>query len=77
MLSNTLQSSEIFKPVEPKPVSSNGNPCVRNCCLDDHDVCLGCGRTLVEITSWTKLSEIERERVLSDAAKRKKDNLYW
>lgn len=77
MLSSILQSSEVFKPVEPKPVSSTGNPCVRNCCLDDHDICLGCGRTLVEITGWTKLTKAERERVLNDAAKRKKDNAYW
>ncbi|MDN3685302.1 DUF1289 domain-containing protein [Vibrio sinaloensis] len=25
------------------------NPCVRNCCLNERDICLGCGRTLQEI----------------------------
>ncbi|EKO3464267.1 DUF1289 domain-containing protein [Vibrio fluvialis] len=35
------------------------SPCIRNCCLDDNDVCLGCFRTLEEILAWTRSSEPE------------------
>ena len=47
------------------------SPCVRNCCLDDEDVCLGCGRTLAEIRAWTSLAEAQRKEVLAKAAERK------
>ncbi|WP_154401651.1 DUF1289 domain-containing protein, partial [Vibrio cholerae] len=25
----------------------------RHCCLDDKDICIGCGRTLDEICCWS------------------------
>lgn len=28
------------------------SPCVRNCCLDQDDICLGCYRHLDEIIAW-------------------------
>ena len=31
---------------------STASPCVRNCCLDKKDVCIGCGRTVDEIIRW-------------------------
>lgn len=31
------------------------------CTLNEDDVCLGCGRLLVEITSWTSLTTLQRE----------------
>lgn len=40
------------------------SPCVRNCCLDQDDVCLGCARTLDEILRWSKLSNPERQRIM-------------
>ena len=46
------------------------SPCVRNCCLDDNDVCLGCARTLDEITAWGTASNGERRRILTNAARR-------
>lgn len=33
-------------------IHSAANPCVRNCCLDDDNICLGCGRSLPEILEW-------------------------
>ncbi|MCG8672237.1 MAG: DUF1289 domain-containing protein [Pseudomonadales bacterium] len=56
---------------------SSKDPCVRNCCLDDGDVCLGCGRTLKEITGWTRMSKAERQRVLDVAAERKQQRNPW
>ena len=43
------------------------SPCVRNCCLDENDTCLGCGRTLDEILCWRESTDAEREamRVLA------------
>jgi predicted Fe-S protein YdhL (DUF1289 family) len=32
------------------------SPCVRNCCLDDQDMCLGCFRMLDEILIWSTAS---------------------
>ena len=34
------------------------SPCVRNCCLDDRDVCLGCHRTLAQILRFSRQSVI-------------------
>jgi predicted Fe-S protein YdhL (DUF1289 family) len=45
-------------------------PCVRNCCLDDRDVCLGCGRTLDDIRAWGQMSGEARRTALEAAAER-------
>ncbi|MGH8279147.1 MAG: DUF1289 domain-containing protein [Gammaproteobacteria bacterium] len=44
----------------PEPTAS---PCIRNCCLNENNVCLGCGRTLDEIRDWSKLSDTEKRAV--------------
>jgi predicted Fe-S protein YdhL (DUF1289 family) len=46
------------------------SPCVRNCCLDNDDICLGCHRSLSEITSWTAMSKQEQKVVLQNAKQR-------
>lgn len=46
-------------------------PCVRNCCLDDDEVCLGCGRALPEILRWNEAGEDERRTILESARKRR------
>lgn len=30
------------------------SPCTKQCKLDDENICLGCGRTLEQITNWIK-----------------------
>lgn len=47
------------------------NPCVRNCCLDYDDICLGCFRTLDEILEWRALTEEQREQVIIESNKRR------
>jgi predicted Fe-S protein YdhL (DUF1289 family) len=43
------------------------SPCVRICSLDPaSDVCLGCGRTLDEITRWYGMSVDERRRIMAE-----------
>lgn len=41
------------------------SPCVRNCCLDDADICVGCGRTLQEILVWGSAKPEEKRRILN------------
>ena len=40
------------------------SPCVRNCCLDDDDICLGCYRSLQEICSWSQSSDSQKLETL-------------
>ncbi|WP_343221722.1 DUF1289 domain-containing protein [Pseudoalteromonas sp. MMG022] len=54
---------------ENQPVES---PCVRSCCLNDKDVCLGCGRTLAEILAWGKADTVQRLKILECSERRKK-----
>jgi len=46
------------------------SPCVRMCCLDNNDICLGCFRSLDEIKNWTQVDEQTRERFLTNAKNR-------
>ncbi|WP_339083671.1 DUF1289 domain-containing protein [Pseudomonas sp. TMP9] len=43
------------------------SPCRRQCCLDDQDICLGCGRTLQDILDWSKADQ-PRQRAICTAA---------
>lgn len=51
-----------------QPVS----PCIRNCCLDTDDICLGCFRSLTEITSWVHADAKTRQHFLNNAESRRK-----
>ncbi|HAG96124.1 MAG: DUF1289 domain-containing protein [Pseudomonadales bacterium] len=53
------------------------SPCVRNCCLNDDDVCLGCGRTLDDIRNWTRFSPQERDQALVRARERTSQFTLW
>jgi predicted Fe-S protein YdhL (DUF1289 family) len=42
-------------------------PCVKICTLDARaGLCLGCGRTVDEITRWSLMNASERARVVAD-----------
>ncbi|WP_394125702.1 DUF1289 domain-containing protein [Vibrio hepatarius] len=47
------------------------NPCVRNCCLDENDICLGCFRTLEEILHWSQSSNKEKQTILARCKQRR------
>ena len=48
------------------------SPCIRVCVMDgDKRYCLGCWRTLDEITRWGTMSEEEHAQVMASLAKRK------
>ena len=51
---------------------SLSSPCTRNCCLNDDDICLGCFRSVNEISLWTKVDEKTRHDFLINAENRKK-----
>ena len=52
----------------PAPPAS---PCIRQCCLDDADICVGCGRSLYEIKAWHVVDDAGREAILRTAAARR------
>ncbi len=46
-------------------------PCVKICTLDARaGLCLGCGRTVDEITRWSRMNASERARVVTDLSAR-------
>lgn len=47
------------------------SPCVRNCCLSEDDVCLGCFRSIEEITGWNEADDVTRHHILCNAAARR------
>lgn len=48
------------------------SPCVRNCCLDQNDVCMGCFRTLDEIVGWGSKANAQKAEILINCAERRK-----
>jgi uncharacterized protein len=53
------------------PVQS---PCVRNCCLDDDSICLGCFRSMEEIMEWSRVAVADdRRRVILENARRRRE----
>ena len=57
-----------------KNMDTVASPCIRNCCLDSNDICMGCFRSLSEITQWTMVDEKRREEFLKNVAERKLKN---
>ncbi|MEL7538973.1 MAG: DUF1289 domain-containing protein [Pseudomonadota bacterium] len=50
------------------PLNEPLSPCVRICTLDDSNICIGCGRTLDEITRWSRLDGDERRQIMDRIA---------
>jgi predicted Fe-S protein YdhL (DUF1289 family) len=43
------------------------SPCIRVCQIDRQTrTCLGCGRTIDEITLWTRYTEEERKKIMEN-----------
>ena len=47
------------------------SPCIRQCCLDAEDICVGCFRTITEIMDWQKSTQTQKREVLANCALRK------
>ncbi|MBB3045850.1 hypothetical protein FHR99_000086 [Litorivivens lipolytica] len=57
--------------VKAMPVKS---PCISVCSLDDDDLCVGCFRTLKEITDWSDYSEDKKRAVVIESRQRMKEH---
>lgn len=58
-----------------RPVPS---PCVSICSLDDDDICIGCQRSVAEITRWSRMNNDERRSVLALCHERAKaSGMVW
>lgn len=55
----------------PGPDDDVFSPCIRTCCLDDDEICIGCGRSLDEIVGWNEADSSERRRIVERARLRK------
>ena len=40
------------------------SPCVRNCCLDEQSVCMGCYRSIAEICAWHEAPDSGKIEIL-------------
>lgn len=54
----------------PSAVTLCPSPCVRLCTLDEADVCVGCGRTLADITAWSKMPDADKAACVARARER-------
>jgi predicted Fe-S protein YdhL (DUF1289 family) len=62
-----------MKGTEGKPdeaIEDVPSPCVRNCCLDDKNICLGCLRSLTEICAWHEAPDAEKIEILVNCRRR-------
>jgi hypothetical protein len=50
------------------------SPCILICTLDDDKLCLGCGRSLEQISSWALMSKDEQWAVVDQLSRRKTDD---
>jgi predicted Fe-S protein YdhL (DUF1289 family) len=50
----------------PLNVPAVPSPCVDICRLDAQQLCIGCRRTLGEITEWPRASEARRREILRE-----------
>lgn len=47
-------------------------PCIRKCCLNEKDICLGCFRTYNDMLAWRNVSIQDKKEMLQKAEMRKK-----
>lgn len=50
------------------------SPCIRRCCLNEKDICLGCFRSILEITSWSQADEHARQLILEATENRRRQH---
>lgn len=46
------------------------SPCIKQCVLDEHEVCRGCYRSITEIIGWGNKSKEQKKRILANCARR-------
>ena len=53
------------------------SPCIDVCSLDSKDICLGCGRHIDEIVSWSNSAPEVKLRVVAAARERLAQMQVW
>lgn len=48
------------------------SPCVGICCPDENDICMGCLRTMQEVTLWWEMSNDDKRALLKKLSTRQK-----
>ncbi|MFN3888780.1 MAG: DUF1289 domain-containing protein [Beijerinckiaceae bacterium] len=67
-MGRSVQDSTITAPeAAPSPNGVPASPCVGVCRLDDRQVCVGCGRHIVEIAAAGVAAERTRARKLQES----------
>lgn len=61
------------KPSAETPEDPAGSPCIGICRVDGQDVCVGCGRTIDEITQWSRSDAARRVQINALAAERRRE----
>jgi predicted Fe-S protein YdhL (DUF1289 family) len=57
--------------LEQEKIKTVDSPCVRNCCLNADDVCIGCFRHIDEILAWTSYKNNEKSTVIAHCVQRR------
>jgi predicted Fe-S protein YdhL (DUF1289 family) len=47
------------------------SPCIRNCGLDENDICVGCNRSISEIMGWRDIPDSQKKVILARCSQRK------
>ncbi|WP_309499881.1 DUF1289 domain-containing protein [Sulfurovum sp.] len=55
-------------------MSDINQPCIRRCCLNEENICLGCFRTFDDMRQWNKASIEEKQEMLNMAERRKREH---
>jgi predicted Fe-S protein YdhL (DUF1289 family) len=50
------------------------SPCIRQCTLDEKDVCVGCYRTLQDILNWQASTQEQKVDIVAKSKQRKQKN---
>lgn len=53
-----------------KEVSVVVSPCIGVCLLDERDLCVGCRRTMSEISNWSVYTDDRRQEILTELDER-------
>ena len=67
-----------MKSMDKKAVTSNSDetiqsPCIRQCALDEADVCMGCFRTINDILNWQASTNEQKANMVSAAQQRQQE----
>ncbi len=54
-----------------KTPATVNSPCIRHCGLNEHDICMGCYRSIDEITIWASIDNQARLKILLNAKQRR------